>query len=59
MQSIAPALIAAAAAVSQQTGLLSSDALIVAIMQASGLTKIASADTDFDHVPGLMRYAPT
>jgi predicted nucleic acid-binding protein len=59
VQIIAPALIATAAAVSQQTGLLSSDALIVAIMQASGLTKLASADTDLDHVPGLVRHAPT
>ena len=41
--SIAPALIAAATAVSQQTGLLSSDALM-AIMRASGLTKLAGAD---------------
>jgi predicted nucleic acid-binding protein len=32
--------------------------LIVAVMQAHGLTKIASNDTDFDRVPGLMRYAP-
>jgi predicted nucleic acid-binding protein len=33
------------------TGLLSGDALIVAIMQANGLTKLASIDTDFDRVP--------
>jgi predicted nucleic acid-binding protein len=55
---IAPALIAAAAAVSQQTGLLSNDALIVAILQHHSLTKLASLDTDFDRVPGLTRYAP-
>jgi len=57
--SIAPVLIAAAAAVSQRNGLLCSDALIVSIMEASGLAKLASADTDFDGVPGLTRYAPT
>jgi predicted nucleic acid-binding protein len=51
-------LIATAAAISQQTGLLSNDALIVALMQANGLTKLASADADFDRVPGLTRYEP-
>ena len=51
-------LIATAAAVSQQYGLLSNDALIVAIMQAHGLTNLASQDRDFDRVPGITRYAP-
>jgi predicted nucleic acid-binding protein len=52
------ALIAAAAAVSRQTGLLSNDALMVAVMQAHGLTKLARNDADFDRVPGFTRYAP-
>jgi predicted nucleic acid-binding protein len=43
---------------SRQTGLLSNDALIVAVMQTNGLTKLASSDPDFDRVPGLTRYAP-
>ena len=51
-------LVEAAAGVSQQTGLLSNDALIVAVMQANGLTALASADADFDRVPGITRYAP-
>lgn len=55
---IPPALIASAAAVSPANGLLSNDALIVAVMQANGLTKLASTDADFDRVPGLIRYAP-
>lgn len=55
---ILPDLVDGAAAKSQQYGLLSNDALIVALMQAHGLTKIASNDTDFDRVPGLTRYAP-
>ena len=50
--------IVAATAVSRQTGLLTNDALTVALMQANGLTRIASHDTDFDRVPGLTRYAP-
>ncbi len=55
---IAPALIAAAAAISQQTGLLTNDALIVAVMQSHGLVHLASNDADFDRVHGLTRYAP-
>jgi predicted nucleic acid-binding protein len=54
---ITPTLLATAAALSQQLGLLTNDALIVAVMQAHGLSKIASDDTDFDRVPGLIRYA--
>jgi predicted nucleic acid-binding protein len=47
-----------AAGISQQTGLLSNDALIVAVMQANGLTRLASQDADFDRVPGFTRNAP-
>jgi predicted nucleic acid-binding protein len=54
---IPPGLIATAAAISQQTGLLSNDALIVAVMRTHGLTNLASKDADFDCVPGLTRYA--
>ena len=52
------AMLATAAALRQQIGLLTNDALSVAVMQAHGLTKIASSDTDFDRVPGITRYAP-
>ena len=51
-------LVAAAAALSIQHGLLTNDALVVAVMQANGLTNIASSDADFDRVAGLRRYAP-
>jgi predicted nucleic acid-binding protein len=47
-----------ATGISQQTGLLTSDALIVAVMQHEALTHLASADMDFDRVPGLTRYGP-
>lgn len=50
-------LVLAAASLSQQHGLLSGDALIVALMQHHGLTHLASNDPDFDRVPGLTRYA--
>lgn len=55
---IAPSLILTAATISQQTGLLSNDALIIAVMQANGLTSLASHDADFNRVPGITRYAP-
>src|SRR5262245_47350006 len=47
-----------AAAISQQTGLLHNDALIIAAMRTHGLSHLASADPDFDRVPGITRYGP-
>ena len=47
-----------AAVISQQTGLLSNDALVVSAMQAHALTCLASNDPDFDRVPGITRFAP-
>ena len=51
-------LILMAAGCSQQYELLTGDALIVAVMRHQGLTHLASADADFDRVPGLVRYGP-
>ena len=50
-------IVSSAAAISQQHGLLSGDALIVATMHHFAITLIASHDADFDRVPGLTRYA--
>jgi predicted nucleic acid-binding protein len=55
---IPASLIDSAAHISQQTGLLSNDALTVSVMQGNGLTNLASHDSDFDRVPGITRYAP-
>jgi predicted nucleic acid-binding protein len=44
--------------ISLQYGLLSSDALVVAMMQANNLTNLASNDADFDRVPGITRFSP-
>ena len=55
---VTAALLAAGVALCQQLGLLTNDGLIVAVMQANGLSKIASNDTDFDGLPGITRYAP-
>jgi predicted nucleic acid-binding protein len=55
---IDPPLLATTAALCQQFGLLTNDGLIVAVMQANGLTRVASNDADLDRIPGLTRYAP-
>jgi predicted nucleic acid-binding protein len=47
-----------AAPLSRAHELLTGDALVVAVMQANGLTNLASFDPDFDRVPGITRYAP-
>jgi predicted nucleic acid-binding protein len=44
---------------SRQTGLLSADALIIALMRQHNLTGLASEDSDFDRVSGITRYGPT
>jgi len=44
--------------IARQFGLLTGDALIVAVMQDHGISQIASLDADFDRVPGLTRYSP-
>jgi len=55
---ITEGLIETAARVSRQTGLLSNDALIVALMHEHRLSHLASHDADFDRVPGIVRYSP-
>jgi predicted nucleic acid-binding protein len=50
--------VVSAASLSQQHGLLSGDALVVAIMLTHGVTNLASHDADFDRVPSIARYAP-
>lgn len=55
---VSASLVEAATSISRQAGLLSGDALIVAVMRSEGVTQLASHDADFDRVPGLVRYAP-
>ena len=55
---IPPVLVATAATLSRQHGLLTTDAVILALMQAHRLTDLANHDAHFDAVRGLMRYAP-
>ena len=56
--SIRPDLLLKATSISRQFGLLTNDALTVAIMREQGLTALASHDDDFDRVPGIKRYGP-
>ena len=55
---VPPVLVSTAAALSRQHGLLTTDAVILTLMQAQGLTHLASHDAHFDSVPGITRYAP-
>ena len=55
---IDPTWLDPAAEISQQTGLLHNDALLIAVIRVHGLTNLASADPDFDRVPGITRYGP-
>ncbi len=55
---ISEQFVLAATRLSQQFELLTGDALIVAVMQANALLRLASEDGDFDRVPGITRYAP-
>ena len=57
--SIDPSWLDLAAEVSQQTGLLHNDALMVVAMRVHGLSYLASADSDLDTVPGVIRYGPS
>ena len=52
------ALIVEAATLSAQCGLLTNDALIVALMRRHGLTNLVTNDDDFDSVPGLTVWKP-
>lgn len=55
---IRPSFLDAAAAISQRTGLLTNDAMVVAVMNAHNLVNLASNDADFDHEPTITRYSP-
>lgn len=55
---ITPAHLAAAQALCAQEGLLTNDALLVAVTQALGLTDLASNDPDFARLPGLTLWQP-
>lgn len=55
---IMPVLVSTAATLSRQHGLLTNDAVILALMQTQRLTHLASHDAHFDGLPGLTRYAP-
>lgn len=51
-------LLREATACSHELGLMTNDALIVAMMRRHGLTHLATNDDDFDRVPGLTVWKP-
>ena len=44
--------------ISQQFGLLTNDAVVVAVMERQGLKNLASNDGDFDRLPTITRFTP-
>jgi len=52
------AILVESAAISQSQGLLTNDALIVALMQRHGISHLATNDDDFDRVPGITVWKP-
>lgn len=55
---VSGAHVSRAADTSVAHGLLTNDALVVVVMNDNGLAILASLDSDFDKVPGIVRYAP-
>lgn len=51
--------VATAAGLSQQFGIMSNDALIVALMLENNLSQLASQDADFDRVASVSRFGLT
>ena len=51
-------ILEAGAELSSQLGLLTNDAITVAIMQNLGLTHLATNDNNFDRVPGITVWKP-
>jgi predicted nucleic acid-binding protein len=56
--SVDAAEVTTATEIARTHGLLCGDALIVSVMQANGLTMVASNDADFDRVSGITRASP-
>jgi len=55
---VTPTHLVAAQALCAQEGLLTNDALLVAVTQALGLTDLASNDPDLARLPGLTLWQP-
>ena len=56
---LTPEIVLRSAEVRKTEGLLTNDSLVVACMHAQRLTKVATADGDFDKVSGIEVYKPT
>ena len=55
---LTPEIVRLSAEVRKNEGLLTNDSLVVACMRAQGLTKVATANGDFDKVSGITVYKP-
>jgi predicted nucleic acid-binding protein len=57
--SFTPEILTASEEVRKSEGLLTNDSLVVTFLRDRGLTKLATANGDFDRVPGVEVYKPT
>lgn len=55
---IVPRHVQAGGAISRRYGIMTNDALIVALMTELNLQQLASNDSDFDRVPTMARFTP-
>lgn len=58
IEPLTPAVLTRGAELSPQRRLLTNDALILAVMEKSGVTYLATNDDDFDSIPGLIVCEP-
>jgi predicted nucleic acid-binding protein len=56
--SLTPEVLSLSAAERTNHGLLTNDSLVVSLMRANGLTRLATADSDFERIPDLEVYTP-
>jgi predicted nucleic acid-binding protein len=56
---LTPDIVKASAEVRKDEGLLTNDSFVVAFMHEQGLTKLATANGDFDRASGIEVYKPT
>jgi predicted nucleic acid-binding protein len=58
IRAITPAIVKASEIVRAQEGLMTNDSVTVVLMHRMGLTSIATHDSDFERIPGIMTYQP-
>jgi predicted nucleic acid-binding protein len=58
VRAVIPAIVKASETVRAQEGLMTNDSVTIALMHRMGLTGIATHDSDFERIPGIIIYQP-